>query len=184
MRITVPCLRLKVVKRTPRVRTVSLNSGLAIPLQRYQLTNTNYTLTPIRRNLLTLPDLSKLSPFGTNSPNPKKGGSNNDDCDIYHEKVILSFSKKVLFDIVSNVNEYKSFVPYCAESKVDESSRKQFDDTREEFLADLAIGYGQFRESYTSKVTIIYGKSVQVSVSLDYSYTHNYANLYLIVSRQ
>ncbi|UZJ52828.1 hypothetical protein CBS101457_002148 [Exobasidium rhododendri] len=76
----------------------------------------------------------------------------------------MSFPKELLLDIVSDVNEYKSFLPYCVESKVEESSRKEADDgEREEFLADLAIGFGQFQESYTSKVTISKGKSVQAT---------------------
>lgn len=108
-----------------------------------------------QRRFLTLPDLSKLSPFG-----PVSNGA--DKCETYHEKVTLPFAKSRLFDIVSNVDEYQSFVPYCVQSDVDSSSERQISESTREFLAELAIGYGSFRESYTSKVIIVEGESVQV----------------------
>jgi hypothetical protein len=124
--------------------------------------------------LLTFPDLSKLSPFGNNG-----GPDGDDNCDIYHETVKLSFPKELLLGIVSNVNEYESFVPYCVESNVNESSRRQIDVEKEEFSADLAIGYGQLRESYTSRVTIVRGKSVQVNVRKAHSdFACNLTDLY------
>jgi hypothetical protein len=128
------------------------NPALSIPTGKITTTTT----TPPRRTLLTFPDLSKLSPFGNNSP---KGN----DFDSYHEKVTLPFSKEVLFDVVSNVNEYEEFVPYCAQSRVNEASKRQINDDTLEFNADLGIGYGQLKESYTSKVTVVKGKSVKVS---------------------
>lgn len=107
----------------------------------------------------TLPDLSQFSPFANS---PGSSGKGNDDYETYHESVVMPFDKQTLFGIVSNVEEYDKFVPYCVQSKIDSSSQKEIDKDTREFLADLSIGYGQVRESYTSKVTIIDGKSVQV----------------------
>lgn len=122
---------------------------------------TRHSIIPppwIKNRSFTLPDLSKLAAFGLS-----KGDLN---CDTYHETVDLPFSRDVLFKIVSDVNQYEQFVPYCVESKIDSSSEKKINKDTREFLANLAIGYGQLRESYTSKVRIIEGKSVQVSLIL------------------
>lgn len=116
----------------------------------------------------TFPDLSQLSPFkSTTETDGKKNSKDNDDCETYRETVVIPFPRSLLFQIVSNVDEYEHFVPYCVSSKVDRGSEKQIDDGTKQFLAELTIGYGQLREAYTSRVTIVEGNSVQVR-SLQY----------------
>ena len=47
---------------------------------------------------------------------------------------------------MSNVAEYKNFVPFCTDSKVVFKNDKLM-------LAKLTVGFGVISESYTSKVT-------------------------------
>lgn len=161
MSIIPPCRRLvqKSIIGSERVTTLSLQPRVT-GFKSGSISSPRH-FHPSRRHSLTLPDLSKLSPFASTSSD----GSGNNDGDRYQERVIMPFSKDLLFDIVSNVDGYSNFVPYCVESRVQPSSEKQINKDTKEFLADLAIGYGQFQESYTSKVTIVDGKSVQVRFS-------------------
>ena len=50
-----------------------------------------------------------------------------------------------MFDLVADVGEYPEFLPWCVGARV----RSQ---TETELVADLTIGFGPFRESFTSRV--------------------------------
>lgn len=63
------------------------------------------------------------------------------------EQRIIPYSVEKLFDLVADVDKYPEFLPWCTRAIV--RSR-----TDEELIADLAIGFGPFRESYTSRVTL------------------------------
>lgn len=158
MSITLPCCHLakraSLGNRTLAFRLLNSSIQAEVPFSRFVTRARKTTSLQIHSRSFTLPDLSKFAPFGSS------GSKSN--CDTYHETVDLPFSKDLLFKIVSDVNQYHQFVPYCVESKIDASSEKLINKETREFLANLAIGYGQFRESYTSKVIIIDGKSVQV----------------------
>jgi coenzyme Q-binding protein COQ10 len=52
-----------------------------------------------------------------------------------------------MFDLVADVGKYHDFLPWCAASRV--RSR-----TETELVADLTIGFGPFRESFTSRVAL------------------------------
>ena len=62
------------------------------------------------------------------------------------EKQILPYQPEQLFDLVLDVAKYPEFLPWCVAARV--RSR-----TDKEVHADLTIGYGPFRESFTSRVT-------------------------------
>ena len=51
------------------------------------------------------------------------------------------FSALKMFDLITDVDRYDEFIPYCTASRV-----RQRSDT--EMLADLAIGYKMLRETY------------------------------------
>ncbi len=68
----------------------------------------------------------------------------------------VPYSKEQMFDLVSNINEYKLFLPWCNDSKI--ISRKEFDDY-EIVIADLEIGYDQFIYTYRSEVKLSKDKS-------------------------
>jgi hypothetical protein len=163
MSILLPCRRLVqrcAIGGSRRVAAFSFQFHVTRFESRFSI-STPRQFNTSQRQLLTLPDLSKLSPFVSST---SSDGTSSSDGDKYQERVTMPFSKDLIFDIVSNVDGYSNFVPYCVESKVKPSSEKQINKDTREFLADLAIGYGQFQESYTSKVTIIDGKSVQVGL--------------------
>lgn len=63
------------------------------------------------------------------------------------EQRFIAYSSRQLFDLVADVGKYPEFLPWCVRSVV--RSR-----TEEELVADLTIGFGPFRESYTSRVTL------------------------------
>ena len=63
------------------------------------------------------------------------------------ERQIVPYSSEQLFDIVADVGSYPKFLPWCVASRV--RSR-----TEQELVADLTIGFGPFRESFTSRVTL------------------------------
>lgn len=65
----------------------------------------------------------------------------------YAEHRVLPYSPEQLFDLVADVGRYPEFLPWCVGAKV--VSR-----TEDELHADLTIGFGPFRESFRSRVTL------------------------------
>ena len=63
------------------------------------------------------------------------------------EHQVVRFSDTQLFDRVADVGAYPEFLPWCAGARV--KSR-----TETEVIADLTIGFGPFRESFTSRVAL------------------------------
>ncbi|WP_428488387.1 type II toxin-antitoxin system RatA family toxin [Rhodopila sp.] len=63
------------------------------------------------------------------------------------ERQILPYTPEQLFDLVADVGKYPQFLPWCVASRV----RHQTD---EELVSDLTIGFGPFRESFTSRVAL------------------------------
>ena len=62
------------------------------------------------------------------------------------ERRVLPYSAEQLFDLVYDMAKYPRFLPWCVAARV--RSR-----TDKEAIADLTIGYGPFRETFTSRVT-------------------------------
>jgi coenzyme Q-binding protein COQ10 len=63
------------------------------------------------------------------------------------EKQILPYSQEQLFDLVADIDKYPRFLPWCVAARVRERTEHQL-------LSDLTIGFGPFRESFTSRVTL------------------------------
>lgn len=63
------------------------------------------------------------------------------------ESKVVAHSAEQLFDLVADVGNYPKFLPWCAAAKV--RSRTDTD-----LVADLTIGFGPFRESFTSRVSL------------------------------
>ena len=57
------------------------------------------------------------------------------------------FTAQQMFDLITDVDRYEEFIPYCTASRV-----RQRDET--EMLADLAIGYKMLRETYSSRIEL------------------------------
>ncbi|HAT08269.1 MAG TPA: ubiquinone-binding protein [Rhodobiaceae bacterium] len=57
------------------------------------------------------------------------------------------FSAQQMFDLITDVERYDEFIPYCTAARV----RKRCET---EMLADLAIGYKMLRETYRSRIEL------------------------------
>ncbi len=63
------------------------------------------------------------------------------------ERKVLPYTPEQMFDLVADVGKYPAFLPWCAGARVRSH-------TETELVADLTIGFGPFRESFTSRVTL------------------------------
>ena len=71
------------------------------------------------------------------------------------ERQIVPYTPEQLFDLVADVGKYPRFLPWCVASRV--RSRTEFAS-----VSDLTIGFGPFRESFTSRVTLARPERVTV----------------------
>jgi coenzyme Q-binding protein COQ10 len=63
------------------------------------------------------------------------------------ETKLVPYRPDQLFDLVADVGKYPQFLPWCVAARVRSA-------TEAELLADLTIGFGPFRESFASRVTL------------------------------
>ena len=63
------------------------------------------------------------------------------------EKRILPHTREQLFDLVSDIEKYPEFLPWCMATRV----RQQTEDTS---ISDMVIGFKMFREKFTTKVVL------------------------------
>lgn len=71
------------------------------------------------------------------------------------EHKILPYSPEQMFDLVADVGKYPTFLPWCAGARVKSHTETQL-------VADLTIGFGPFRESFTSRVELDRPRQIQV----------------------
>ncbi len=64
------------------------------------------------------------------------------------EKRIVRYSPTQLFALVADVAKYPSFLPWCVAARIRSH-------VGNDVVADLTIGFGPFRESFTSRVKLI-----------------------------
>ena len=74
----------------------------------------------------------------------------------FAEKQVLPYRPDQLFDLVADVGKYPQFLPWCVASRV----RTR---TETELVSDLTIGFGPFRETFTSRVALDRPQRVKVS---------------------
>lgn len=65
----------------------------------------------------------------------------------HSEHRTVPYTPEQLFDLVADVGRYPEFLPWCVGARI--RSR-----TEDELVADLTIGFGPFRESFTSRVAL------------------------------
>src|ERR1700733_6711688 len=65
----------------------------------------------------------------------------------HEEQKTLAYTADELFSVVADVKDYPAFVPWCTAAHI----RR---DSPQEIIAELEIGFGPFRESFTSQVTL------------------------------
>jgi coenzyme Q-binding protein COQ10 len=63
------------------------------------------------------------------------------------ERKIVPYRPDQLFDLVADVEKYPQFLPWCVGAR----TRSRSDG---ELVSDLTIGFGPFRESFTSRVSL------------------------------
>lgn len=66
----------------------------------------------------------------------------------YAEKKIVPYAPAQLFALVGDVAKYPSFLPWCVGARIRSH-------VGNDLVADLTIGFGPFRESFTSRVTMV-----------------------------
>ena len=71
------------------------------------------------------------------------------------ETKLVPYRPEQLFDLVADVGKYPQFLPWCVGARV----RTQ---TPAELVADLTIGFGPFRESFTSRVALDRPRQIRV----------------------
>ena len=79
------------------------------------------------------------------------------------EQKVLPYRPRQLFDLVAGVEHYPDFLPWCIASRI----------TRREgnvIWADLIVGFGMLRESFTSKVTLSPPHSENSAGRIDVTY--------------
>ena len=69
----------------------------------------------------------------------------------------LPYSPEQLFDLVADVKRYDEFLPWVSAVRVRSSSET-------EMVADLIVGFGGFRERFTSRIT----KQRATAIAVDY----------------
>ncbi|MDE2006142.1 MAG: type II toxin-antitoxin system RatA family toxin [Rhodospirillales bacterium] len=63
------------------------------------------------------------------------------------ERQVVPYAPEQLFDLVADVGRYPEFLPWCVGARI--RSRNPAG-----LVADLTIGFGPFRESFTSRVAL------------------------------
>lgn len=63
------------------------------------------------------------------------------------ERKLIPYRPDQLFDLVADVGRYPEFLPWCVAARV--RTRTETD-----LVADLTIGFGPFRETFTSRVVL------------------------------
>ncbi len=71
------------------------------------------------------------------------------------ETKLVAYRPEQLFDLVADVGKYPQFLPWCAGARVRSRSEA-------ELVADLTIGFGPFRENFTSRVVLDRPRQVRV----------------------
>ncbi|MBW4023027.1 MAG: type II toxin-antitoxin system RatA family toxin [Proteobacteria bacterium] len=73
----------------------------------------------------------------------------------YAEQKRVPYTPEQMFDLVADVGKYPQFLPWCIGARIRTH-------TQEELVADLTIGFGPFRESFTSRVTLQHPHTIVV----------------------
>ncbi|MBO1361670.1 MULTISPECIES: type II toxin-antitoxin system RatA family toxin [Acetobacter] len=72
------------------------------------------------------------------------------------ERRVLNYTPEEVFDLVADVGRYPQFLPWCVNVRV----RTR---TTSELVADLTVGFGPFRETFTSRVSLDRPKCIRVT---------------------
>ncbi|MDI9408042.1 MAG: type II toxin-antitoxin system RatA family toxin [Candidatus Pacebacteria bacterium] len=76
----------------------------------------------------------------------------------HHEKRHLNFTPEQIFDLVADVKSYPEFLPWCLAARIHSQNSEQIH-------ADLVVGSGFIRETFTSRVAL--NRPTQITVHYD-----------------
>ncbi|KAK2065667.1 polyketide cyclase/dehydrase and lipid transporter [Colletotrichum caudatum] len=79
----------------------------------------------------------------------------------------MPYPSAQLYDVISDVDAYDCFVPYCAQSRVTQWTAPDASGRRWPLQADLRVGWGGFEETFTSRLHCVPGKSVEAVSGAD-----------------
>ena len=71
----------------------------------------------------------------------------------YSVKKKINYSKKQMFDLISDVSKYPEFLPWCVSTNI-------YNKSNDTFFSDMEIGFKFIKETFTSKVTLIESNKV------------------------
>ncbi|KAI0278612.1 dehydrase and lipid transport-domain-containing protein [Russula aff. rugulosa BPL654] len=82
----------------------------------------------------------------------------------YHERKVLPYTRRQLYAVVSDVESYASFVPFCTRSRVIRHlapAPTPATPNAQQMEAELTVAFLAFTEQYTSRVTCVPYESVK-----------------------
>jgi ribosome-associated toxin RatA of RatAB toxin-antitoxin module len=132
-------------------------------------------LSPLPRLLSPLPPCLWCRAFATHHaaappPPPRPSPPGGSDLVRYTERRLLHYPLQHVYSVVSNVSEYKQFVPWCMNSVVVRPPQPGVPLAPLE--AELAVGFRLFSERYTSVVTLVPQRSVRAVASGTMLFSH------------
>ena len=77
----------------------------------------------------------------------RRCGKHGDHMPTHSDRQLVPYRPEQLFDLVADVAKYPQFLPWCAAARV----RAR---TNTALAADITIGFGPFREGFSSKVKL------------------------------
>lgn len=95
---------------------------------------------------------------------------------------ILPYHASSIYTLISDIDSYSTFVPYCLESKVTEWSKPCAEGKRWPQKADLKVGWGGFEETFTSSLycvpnSVVEALSGEATTTLPKSSLEHHTNL-------
>ncbi|GBC05183.1 hypothetical protein RclHR1_06090001 [Rhizophagus clarus] len=83
----------------------------------------------------------------------------------YNGHKVIGYTQKQLYDVVSNIDEYKNYIPYCTNSEV--LKTQTINNRNKQLTAVLGVGFNGISETYISEVTCERPGLVRADVSDD-----------------
>lgn len=112
--------------------------------------------------------LRQMSSFqlpGWGSDDRSKGGDDGDGVYYHERKLLMGVSREDMYSVVTNVDEYEFFVPWCQKSVV----KKKNDGYME---AELEVGFQMFVERYVSKIQFDFPHQVRAQTGDSSLFSH------------
>ncbi len=84
---------------------------------------------------------------------------------VHKEIRLLPYTPEQVYDLIADVERYPEFLPWCLACRIKKRESKDI------FIADLAVGFKMVREQFTSRVTLDPKKAITIDY-LDGPFEH------------